>query len=659
MHANRQLSQDVLRGQPALDEQAELVNQPVNPEQLPVPHQEIPVPPPLPPPQEQQVPVEATESRAFIILPHYKRAANTSRHCIFGGCANQSGHLIPLLIKVMLLKQYHLYVPIHSRVCETHLYSNEWSLLNNNNNLTSRFTPQQIEDLIRVMERNADLMDFENVDEMPNHICHYWTGLNVLEFLALYDEIPVLRNVSNGKTCLAIYLTKLRTGDSDNRLSTLYNMPRSTLESYLKKMRNYFINHFVPNHVGLQHTTREEVAQRNLLIPNNLFGSPNISIEQMPAIAICDGTYIFIQKSSNYLYQKRTYSLHKYDNLIKPFLIVACDGYIIDVSGPYAATQTDSEIMRHLFENENGPMRSFFRSNDIFILDRGFRDCIPFLESYGYKVFKPESVDEGATQLTTLQANKSRCVTLCRWVVEVVNGRFKRDFKLFRQDFFNRASLHLMDDFRIAAALINRFHPLIHDRPDAQQIISRALRFLNEPNHLARFVQEFNLNRRRTMFSRIDGNLPQLQQFPILTYSELILIALGPYQVKQARSYYGEHMRENGLYLIEVCPEVEHSHEMVLQIGGNYPFLIRGRIKSRHIGQRYYFTYILVDREPNSSCAIDSILGYCCNCIVGNRTVGCCCHVMTIIWYLGWARHQENIDQPAAFLDNVLITFED
>lgn len=140
-------------------------------------------------------------------------------------------------------------------------------------------------------------------------------------------------------------------------------------------MRNYFINHFVPNHVGLQYTTREEVAQRNLLIPNNLFGSPNISVEQIPAIAICNGT-IFIQKSSYYLYYKITYSLHKYENLIKPFLIVACDGYIIDVSGPYAATQTDSEVMKHMFENENRPLKSFFRSDDIFILDRGFRDTI-------------------------------------------------------------------------------------------------------------------------------------------------------------------------------------------------------------------------------------------------------------------------------------------
>lgn len=176
-----------------------------------------------------------------------------------------------------------------------------------------------------------------------------------------------------------------------------------------------------------------------------------------------------------------------------------------------------------------------------------------------------------------------------------------------------------MDDFLSAAALINRFHPLIQDRPDAHEIVLRAIRFYNEPNYLTQLVQQYNINRRRTMFSRIDGNIPQLQQFPILSSSELILIALGPYKIKQARSHYGEHMREHGLYLIEVCPEVEHSQEMAGQIGENYPFLIRGRIKSRHVGQRHYFTYILFDREPSSSHAIDQILGYRCSCVVATK----------------------------------------
>lgn len=81
-----------------------------------------------------------------------------------------------------------------------------------------------------------------------------------------------------------------------------------------------------------------------------------------------------------------------------------------------------------------------------------------------------------------------------------VNGRFKRDFKLFRQRFFNIASPHLMEDFRIAAALINKYHVLIEDGPNSGEIIRRVERHMNLPNHLATFVRDNNLNRLRSFF---------------------------------------------------------------------------------------------------------------------------------------------------------------
>lgn len=354
------------------------------------------------------------------------------------------------------------------------------------------------------------------------------------------------------------------------------------------------------------------------------------------------------------MFKKKTYSLLKYDNLIKPFLIVSSDGYIIDAVGPFPATQSDADIMTNLFQNETSAYGRLFKDNDIFILDCGFRDAIPLLER-NYKVYKPESLDQGHSQLTYVQANKSRRVTLCRWVVEIVNGRFKRDFKLFRQRFFNRAANHLMVDFKIAAAILNKFHPVLVDNSNCNLIIQRALRYMNEPNHLGEFIIANNLNRYRAIFTRIDGNLPQLENFPRFSYNQLLLFALGPYQVKQARSYYGEHIRANGVYEIEVCPELDHSREMIFNIGGNMPYLLRGLIKSRHVSQKNYYSYILFDVEPSSSCPLESILGYYCSCLVGNRTVGCCCHVMTLIWYLGWARHQNNITPPASFLDDIFV----
>lgn len=81
---------------------------------------------------------------------------------------------------------------------------------------------------------------------------------------------------------------------------------------------------FVPRHLGVNHMTRNDLISRNLLIPEGLFGNR----EERKPIVICDGTYIPIYSKILYYFQKKTYSLHKYRNLVKPFLIVASDGYI-------------------------------------------------------------------------------------------------------------------------------------------------------------------------------------------------------------------------------------------------------------------------------------------------------------------------------------------
>lgn len=117
---------------------------------------------------------------------------------------------------------------------------------------------------------------------------------------------------------------------------------------------------FVPRNLGLNHISRAEIAQRNFMIPNGLYGGQDRS-----PIIIEDGTYIYIEKSSNYMYQKMTYSQHKYRNLVKPFLFVCCDGYIIDVLGPYPATTTDADIINQEFRNEVSSCRQFFQAGDV------------------------------------------------------------------------------------------------------------------------------------------------------------------------------------------------------------------------------------------------------------------------------------------------------
>lgn len=277
---------------------------------------------------------------------------------------------------------------------------------------------------------------------MSHDILIYWIGLSKEKFRELSLEVPRLKNSNKGDLALAAYLLKLRSGYTDEAISTLINVPRRTLTRLMGKARKILEEDFIPRHLGITHITRAEISARNLLIPNALFGGEN----RQP-IVIMDGTYLYIQKSSNYMYQKNTYSLHKYKNLMKPFIIVCSDGYIVDVLGPYPATTSDANIMIQEFNDESKPLRQYFQPGDVFILDRGFRDSVSMLQNINYSVHTPVSREEGENQLSTAAANKSRTVTMCRWVVEAVNGIFKQSYKLLKHEYFNRASKHAMTDF--------------------------------------------------------------------------------------------------------------------------------------------------------------------------------------------------------------------
>ena len=43
-------------------------------------------------------------------------------------------------------------------------------------------------------------------------------------------------------------------------------------------------------------------------------------------IVVMDGTYLFVQKSGNNQFQRRSFSMHKHRNLIKPMITTATVG---------------------------------------------------------------------------------------------------------------------------------------------------------------------------------------------------------------------------------------------------------------------------------------------------------------------------------------------
>ncbi|KAL0820087.1 hypothetical protein ABMA28_006032 [Loxostege sticticalis] len=465
---------------------------------------------------------------------------------------------------------------------------------------------------------------FSDIQRLPDHWVHYWIGISKEQHQQILNETPTLRHMRRGSLALTALLCKLRTGDSNDRLSALFQIPRRTFETLMNVARESLISEFVTQHLGMGHISREQVCQKNSILAEGLFGST----DRPTAIVIADGTYVYTQKSSNYLFQKNTYSLHKYRNLVKPFLVVCCDGYILDVFGPYAAITNDATILNNLLDQES--FVDFFNDDDVFILDRGFRDSMDKLHDKNLLGHMPETMSPGQSQLTTLEGNRSRCVTINRWVVEAVNGQIKRDFKIFRQEYFNRASSHLIKDFKIACAILNAFGTPITNPENAHTILNIINERLFLDNNLAAIVAMERLNRRHVLFTNIDvSNI----LFPRLSMEELVLFACGTYQIRQARSYVGEHFRFNGVYSLEVGRDQLD----LTSLGGENPFLLRAKIKSRHVGRKTYFVFLAVEREQQGRSAI---IGYCCNCIVGLRTVGCCSHVMSVVWYISYARHE-------------------
>lgn len=329
----------------------------------------------------------------------------------------------------MLFAEYKHYVPQRCRICQFHLQNNNWELFENHDSGIHTFTVEHVQDFATFVNERKLTIDLRDVEGMSDDQCHYWLGLSKANFRQLKEELPRLQSLKNGSLAIATFLMKLRTGDTDERISTLLNIPRTTLMRLMAKARKMLEQDFVPRKLGINHITRAEIVARNLLIPNGLFGG---DINDRRPVVIMDGAYLYIQKSSNYFYQRETYSLHKYRNLMKPFIIVSSDGYIIDVMGPgpYSAKTSDATILLNEFNEETKPLRQYFQEGDVFILDRGFRDAVPLLRSCNYFIHMPESLQASETQLSTLAANKSRTVTICRWVVEAVNGIFKQSFRL-------------------------------------------------------------------------------------------------------------------------------------------------------------------------------------------------------------------------------------
>ena len=430
---------------------------------------------------------------------------------------------------------------------------------------------------------------------------------------------------------LAVYLFWLKTGLNQRQIAAHFGI-ESHFEvfRYLNQVRKALVEDFVPKHLGIKHMDRQGWLEQNTKIAKELFAQ-----DENQLIIIFDGTYCKIEKSSNYYFQRITFSGQKGYNLVKPFVCTATNGRILDIFGLHPANDGDGDILKDVLEKDSS-LKEFLKSNDILILDRGFTRVSNFLkEVHGLTPMIPSSIKNGEKQLSTLEANKSRLVTKCRWVVEVLNSFIKRSFRAL-DGVTNKELDHTLEDYRIAAAFVNKYFQRLYSDNDNVEIARKMKKRLDVPNLLSDFVKENKLHK-KSLFFKLEA--AQINDFPVLSVDDIVNeFTFGNYQINQAKSYLGQHFSGDGKKEFFV-----NSDKSEVQNGK----ILFGQVRSRFRNLVKYKTY--VNYEPNRN-SIDALISWYCTCICGSRTVGCCSHVASLVLFFSNLKYSDDINWPAEYL---------
>ena len=142
------------------------------------------------------------------------------------------------------------------------------------------------------------------------------------QFNNLLSNLTSMRNssVRSIRVALAVFLIKMRLGLSNKVLASLFHLKSKRIVSRIvHNTAEALLKDFVPYHLGFQHIDRKTVLE-NQQTP---VASQLMTDRDDQVIVVMDGTYLFVQKSSNNQFQRRSFSMHKHRNLVKPMITTA------------------------------------------------------------------------------------------------------------------------------------------------------------------------------------------------------------------------------------------------------------------------------------------------------------------------------------------------
>ena len=193
-------------------------------------------------------------------------------------------NVVPEETRQQVLIRYQYYIPRGAHICSLHkqeanyenLYTAEYSIDN--------FTSIHVEDIIFILMEGLQNISYENIQNYPDNQVHYFIGMSKQEHQQILEATSRLRNMHRGSFALTVLLCKLRTGDSGDRLSSLFQVPRRTLETLMSVARSILLTDYVPQFLGFSHLRREQVAARNSYIADHIFGELMHQLNKNPQL---------------------------------------------------------------------------------------------------------------------------------------------------------------------------------------------------------------------------------------------------------------------------------------------------------------------------------------------------------------------------------------
>lgn len=241
--------------------------------------------------------------------------------------------------RLKALKTAKIYIPEEAKLCAVHLNIESWDDVADEAELCV-YNAHQIEDMLDL----AVSVDGTNTD-VTNFDVHNNTGLSNRQFDDLFSHVPSLvismKSQKDAKIALLMLLMRLRKAATYETIGKCFGKSRSLVPTVLDKARTALTMEFVPKYLGFENLTREFLLQ-NTTVSSRILHCGN---NPETLITIWDGTYIYINKSQNYKFQKETYNTQKKKNFLRPMMCVTTNGYIIDVFGPFEAVRNDAKCM--------------------------------------------------------------------------------------------------------------------------------------------------------------------------------------------------------------------------------------------------------------------------------------------------------------------------